>query len=134
MDEEDNEMPIPAPKIGPFAINLNTVIVLVGFASGFVAWGYTLNDMQNGKTTNKVNIDRLESRVSANEVALRRLDTQELRITDLEKTATDAARSMKDVETVLNSLASDVKVTKEILLRIEASQNRLDDERVRKAP
>lgn len=126
--DEDKAMNVAPPKFR-FEWNLNTVVVLVGFASGFVAWGYTLNDMQSGRTMNKNNIDRLDTRLATVETKIQRLDTQELRISELEKTATDAARSMKDVESVLNSLASDVKVTKEILLRIEASQNRIDEER-----
>ena len=45
-------MVIPAPKIGPFEINLNTIVVLVGFAGGLVAWGWTLAEMQSGRSIN----------------------------------------------------------------------------------
>ncbi len=102
--------------------NLNTLVVLLGFASGFVAWGYTLADIKQGRTTNETNIGELTTRVSANEVVLRRIDNHELRITNMEKAATDATASMKSLEATLNGLASDMKVTREILQRIEAAQ------------
>lgn len=102
--------------------NLNTVVVLLGFAGGFVAWGYTLADIQQGRSLNETNISNLSSRVGANEMALRRIDNHELRITNMEKAATDAAGTMKSLDKTLNDLASDMKVTKEILQRIEAAQ------------
>lgn len=102
--------------------NLNTLVVLVGFASGFVAWGYTLADLKQGRSLNEANIANLTSRVSANEVAIRRLDNHELRIATMEKAATDAADTMKSLDKTLNNLASDMRVTKEILQRLEAAQ------------
>ena len=44
----------------------------------------------------------------------------------MEKAATDATASMRSLETTLNGLASDMKVTREILQRIEASQKTRD--------
>ena len=102
--------------------NLNTLVVLIGFASGFVAWGYTLSDMQAGRAENRRDIESLTARVTANETTLRRIDNHELRITNMEKAATDATATMRSLETTLNGLASDMKVTREILQRIEASQ------------
>lgn len=116
---EDKQMSAPAWK---WEWNLNTVVVLIGFASGFVAWGYTLSDIQQGRSINEVNISNLTSRVGANEVVLRRIDNHELRITNMEKAASDAAVTMKSLDTTLNGLASDMKVTREILQRIEAAQ------------
>ena len=103
--------------------NLNTLVVLVGFASGFVAWGWTLNELQSGRTTNAANIDRLDARLSALEVQSRRIDNHELRIANVEKQATDAATAMRAVEATLNALTTDVKVVREILQRLEAGQN-----------
>lgn len=102
--------------------NLNTVVVLIGFASGFITWGWTLNEMQTGRVINASNIEQLTQRVSANEVSIRRLDNHELRITNMEKAASDAASTMKSLDATLNGLATDMKVTREILTRIEAAQ------------
>jgi hypothetical protein len=116
---EDNQMAAPAWK---WEWNLNTLVVLIGFASGFVAWGYTLADIKAGRTTNQENIAVLTTRVAANETTLRRIDNHELRITNMEKAATDAADTMKSLDKTLNDLASDMRVTKEILQCIEAAQ------------
>jgi len=102
--------------------NLNTLVVLVGFAGGLVAWGYTLADLRQGRAINETNIANLTARVSANEIAIRRLDNHELRIATMEKAANDAADTMKSLNETLNNLASDMKVTKEILQRLEAAQ------------
>lgn len=114
-------MNIPAPKFR-FELNLNTVVVLVGFAGGLVAWGYTLSDIKMGRTANETKITEISARVSANEMAVRRIDNHELRITNMEKAATDATSTMRSLEATLNGLATDMKVTREILQRIEASQ------------
>jgi hypothetical protein len=114
-------MNVAAPKF-QWTWNLNTICVLVGFAGGFVAWGYTLNEMQTGRLINATNIEQLADRVKANELSLRRLDTQELRLATIEKEADSSTASMKALETTLNGLASDVRVTKEILLRLESAQ------------
>jgi len=104
--------------------NLNTVVVLIGFAGGFVAWGYTLSTMQIGLATSASNIVDLSARVSANELSLRRLDNHELRLTSIEKAADNATASMRALEKTLGDLASDMKVTREILQRLEAAQRR----------
>lgn len=111
------------PRIGLFEINLNTVVVLVGFASGFVAWGYTLADLKAGRSENKQEIERLDTRMTALEVSSRRLDNHELRLGNVEKQATDAATAMRAVEATLNGLAADMRVTREILQRLEAASS-----------
>lgn len=99
--------------------NLNTVVILLGFASGFVAWGATWNEVQNRSETNSLSIDRLDKRLTAVEASMRVLDTQELRIKAVEKQSSDAAVSMRSLETTLNALGTDIRVVKEILQRLE---------------
>lgn len=99
--------------------NLNTVVVLIGFCGGFVAWGYTLAELKTGRSHNAANIERLDARLSAVETSARRLDNHELRLANVEKQATDAATAMKAVEAALNGLGADVRVVKEILTRLE---------------
>lgn len=102
--------------------NLNTVVILLGFAGGLVAWGGTWNDVRNGRAINEGRIAAVEVRVTANELLLRKVDNHEQRLLYIEKGASDTASSMKALEGTLNDLASDMKVTREILQRIEASQ------------
>ncbi|HWK14651.1 MAG TPA: hypothetical protein VNS02_09670 [Rhizobiaceae bacterium] len=103
--------------------NLNTIAILIGFAAGLVAWGWTLNELQTGRSTNAANIERLDTRLTALEVSTRRLDNHELRIGNVEKQATDAATAMRAVEATLNGLAADMRVTREILQRLEAASS-----------
>jgi TolA-binding protein len=107
--------------------NLNTIVVLLGFASGFVAWGYTLSNFGGSVAQNANEIRDLAVRVTANEVGLRRVDNHELRLTSVEKQLSDSASSIKDIQTTVNKLATDTQVAKEILQRIEATQNREAD-------
>jgi len=120
MAEKDTQMQVSAPS-WKWEWNLNTIVVLVGFASGFVAWGWTLNELQTGRSTNASNIERLDARLTALEVSTRQLDNHELRIGNVEKQATDGATAMRAVEATLNGLAADMRVTREILQRLEAS-------------
>lgn len=127
MADEDGRMGIPKPRIGLFEVNLNTVTILLGFAAGLVAWGYTLSEFRTTQATNVKSIAGIETRVGSTEAstraAQRQLDNHELRITEIEKQMSDAAGSMKDVQKTLNDLTSDTRVMKEILQRIEAAQS-----------
>ena len=121
---------IRAPKIA-WRLNLNTIVVLAGFASGFVTWGYTFAEMQTNQTGNTDRITHLETRVTANEVALRRVDNHEVRITAIEKQLTDSSDTMRGVQATLNKLAADMQTANAILSRIEATQNREESVRHR---
>ncbi len=99
--------------------NINTIAVLLGFAGMFIAWGYTWAEVK----VKVGSIDRIDTRLTAVEVDVRRLDNHELRLTTVEKQATDSATATRAMESTLNSLAIDVRVTREILQRLEASQS-----------
>ncbi|MDE3831073.1 hypothetical protein [Sinorhizobium meliloti] len=107
-----------------FEYNLNTLVVLFGFAGGLIAWGATWERVNANQDTQANSIDRrrLDKRLTAAEVSLRQLDKHELRISAVVKQAAEAATSMKAVENTLNSLSIDTRVMREILQRIEVSQ------------
>jgi hypothetical protein len=119
---EEQKMQVAAPSF-EWKWNLNTLVVLVGFAGGLIAWGYTLAELETGRSTNAENIRSLSSRIAALEGEARMIANHELRLTSVERQATDAAAAMRIVETALSSLASDMRVTREILQRLEARQN-----------
>ncbi|MCA1403688.1 hypothetical protein I6F26_03600 [Ensifer sp. IC3342] len=102
--------------------NLNTVVILLGFAGGLIAWGATWERLSANQNTHAQSIDRLDKRITAVETSIRQIDNHELRLSGVEKQAAEAATSMRAVENTLNSLAADMRVTREILQRIEASQ------------
>ncbi|MFQ6184355.1 hypothetical protein ACLMJV_20715 [Sinorhizobium meliloti] len=102
--------------------NLNTLVILFGFAGGLIAWGAVWERVNANQDAHASALDRLDKRMTAAEVSLRQLDNHELRISGVEKQAAEAATSMRAVESTLNALAADMRVTREILQRIEASQ------------
>lgn len=104
--------------------NINTAAILVGFCSGFVLWGYTLAEMQSAQRLAASNITQINARIDALESGSRLLANHELRITTVERDTAATAAAMKAVEGSLNSLASDMRVTREILQRIEAAAAR----------
>jgi hypothetical protein len=119
-------MGVPRPKIGNFEINLNTIVVLLGFAAGLITWGYTLSEFRTNQTTNAENIKGINAHLSTTDVKTeamsRTLDAHELRLTAVERQMSDAASTMKEVQNSLNRVATDTQVTKEIVSRIEAAQ------------
>ncbi|RCW24715.1 hypothetical protein DFR48_10553 [Ciceribacter lividus] len=103
--------------------NLNTIVILIGFAGGIAAWGATWARLTDGQSANRAAIDRIDKRVTSLEALPRLIDNHEFRIGNVEKQATDSATAMRAVESTLNSPATDMRVTREILQRIEASQS-----------
>lgn len=104
--------------------NLNTVVILFGFIGSIAATGAAWERITSKQDDLTVEVERLSNRVTALETSSRVLDNHELRISNVEKQATDAATAMRAVEAALNGLAADMKVTREILQRIEAAQSR----------
>ncbi|WP_244467984.1 hypothetical protein [Nitratireductor soli] len=102
--------------------NLNTLVILFGFATGLAAWGATWERVNTGQKENSIKIERLDTRMTSVEMISRQLDNHELRIANVERRATEAADAMRTVEAAINSLASDIRVTREIVQRIEQAQ------------
>ena len=102
--------------------NLNTLVILLGFAGGLIAWGATWERVSANQDVHAQSLERLDKRVTAVEVSLRQLDNHELRLSSVEKQAAEAATSMRAVESTLNTLSADTRVMREILQRIEAGQ------------
>lgn len=103
--------------------NLNTVLVCGGFGATLVAWGMTWGTATADIEQNADRLNTLEARVGTIEVDNRRLDNHELRIASAEQRNNNTIISLKALETTLADLAGDMKVTREILQRIETKQN-----------
>ncbi len=102
--------------------NVNTIAVLVGFAAGFVAWGYTISELRTGRATNAENITRLDVRMTNLEATSRVLENHEQRLTFVEREARDAATNSRAMQETMGKMATDMAVVKEVLLRLESSQ------------
>ena len=122
MTDKETEMVTVAAPSWKWEWNLNTVVILVGFAGGFIAWGATWNEVQVRAEGNTASIERIDKRLTAVEASMRVLDTQELRISAVEKQASEASVSMRSLEATLNALGSDMRVVREILQRIESGR------------
>lgn len=119
-------MQIPKPTIGPFAINLNTILNLatllgmIGFSA--FTWANTTRDikeLQTWRITETAHSETLEARVDKVEA---QVSNHEYRINQSEQSNANTANSIKDVQSTLNQQSGDLKVVREILQRIEASQ------------
>lgn len=119
-------MPVAKPvwenKWGP-----NTVISVLGFTfitiGGLIAWGYVVAEFRGALATHDLDLARLDKRLTAIEASTRQLDAHELRISAVEVSSRDASAALRAVESSINAVATDMRVTREILQRIEAAQN-----------
>lgn len=119
-------MHIPKPRLGPFEINLNTLIqiaTLVIMASGGVAlWvnrSRDVDELQSWKLSQTAHSEVLEARVDKVEA---QVNNHEYRINIGEQSNANTVSSIKDVQSTLNQQSGDLRVVKEILQRIEAAQ------------
>lgn len=90
-----------------------SLIVLIG------GWGWAWGDVQSTITTHGNQINTLDKRTTRLETASRQFDNHELRIANLEQQSGNTAATLKALEGTLNDLSSDMKVTREILQRLE---------------
>ena len=116
------EKPVWENKWGP-----NTVISVLGFTfliiGGLIAWGYVVAEFRGALATHDIDLARLDKRLTAIEASTRQLDAHELRISAVEVSSRDASAALRAVETSINSLASDMRLTREILERLERGQS-----------
>ena len=116
MTSEDANMHRPPFR---YELNLNTLLLFITLILTGVGWGMAYNALVTGRDANTTNISRLEDRIVALETTGRILDNHELRITNVEVSSRDASAAMRAVETSLHALASDMRITRKLLERIE---------------
>lgn len=114
-------MNVPTPK-WRFEWNLNTLAILIGFAVMIGGWGFNYSDLMAADRANARAIEQIRSDLAELAATQRTLDNHELRLTAVEALARDTTGAMRSVEQSLNSLATDLRVTREILERLERSQ------------
>lgn len=111
---------VKAPRF-EWTWNLNTIVVLVGFGSGIFAWGYSWRSVDNLA----IAVEKIDVRVTALEVTPRRLDSIEFRVRANEIAKEKSDRSFELILDRLNTFGADLRVTREILERIENSRTNL---------
>jgi len=120
--------------------NLNTLIqlvTLVGMCAGGVAiWidkSRDIEELQAWRTGHdqyhkerlaevKAGEGRTEERFKSLESDIRKIDQITYRVTVVEQSTTTTAMAIKELQTTMSETSGDLKVVREILQRIEASQ------------
>ena len=117
--------------------NINTVAVLVGFVAGFIAWGYTLAELRNGREQDAANIERLtkenaafDQRLALVDRELAKGDQTEYRMAQLEKSQDNVdtrlnrisesyTNQFADFRTQLSAISTQLALTNQTLQRID---------------
>lgn len=133
------QMPTRAPRL---EWNLNTIIslvTLVGMCVGLVTiWVDKTRDIEdlqmwrvNHEQLHKERLaevaglaGRSEERFRAIERDIQKIDRLEYRLTNTEQTTSNTAASIRELQTLVSQQAGDIKVVREILQRLEASDQK----------
>lgn len=111
---------------GPKVINLNTYIQLAGFIimilGGAAVGGVLFSEIRTGLSSHAGRLDFLDARVAKLENDTRVLDTFAIRLERVEKQADGTAAGVRNVESSINQVTSDIRLVKEILMRLESSR------------
>lgn len=110
---------MPAAPQWKWEWNPNTlfqVVQLLVLMSGGI---WFLGGVSAANEDNAKNIAALIARVGILESDSRQLDTHKLRIENLERQVIESAQGMRAVDQNINQLASDIRLVREILQRLE---------------
>lgn len=117
--------------------NVNTVAVLMAMVTGFVAWGYTLAEMRNGREQDSQAIARLASdsvavaaRIDLIDRTLSKMDQTEYRLAQLEKAADNVdarigrinesySNQFSEFRTQLSAISTQLALTNQTLQRLD---------------
>ncbi|MEY9328227.1 putative nucleic acid-binding Zn-ribbon protein [Sinorhizobium fredii] len=137
LEDEAMELPKRAQKLEwnlNSILNLITLIGMIG-GGGWI-WANTTRDIEELQTwrtsVEQTQKDRLaesrerdgrtDERFRGLEAEVRKIDNLTYRVTITEQSTATITTAIKDLQTLLNQQSGDLKVVREILQRIEASQ------------
>lgn len=100
-------------------MNPNTIFQVVQLVVLMGGGIWFLGGISAATEENTKSISALISRVGALESDARQLDTHNLRIENLERQVVESAQGMRAVDQNINQLASDIRLVREILQRLE---------------
>ena len=120
MSTDTNGNPMHGPK-WKWEWSPNTIVILIGFVGMIGAWGYGLAVFSNRTDNAERSIIEIRAEVKRIEQADRMLDNHEIRLTAVERRQGEATTDMRGLEIAINELSSDVRLTREILQRLEKS-------------
>lgn len=100
-------------------MNPNTIFQVVQLVVLMGGGIWFLGGISAATEENTKSISALISRVGALEADSRKLDTYGLRLDTLERQVVESAQGMRAVDQNINQLASDIRLVREILQRLE---------------
>ena len=100
-------------------LNINTVVIVVGFIVIGVGWGVTWQKVVNGQQTNARDIAQLRDDVSQLKTDARAFDNIRFRVERLEDGFVGITANTRDLEKTINAIASDIRVMREIVERLD---------------
>ena len=117
---ENGKMQRPTFK---YEINLNTIITLVGFGMIVFGWGWSASNLSNAQRQDRVDIDGLKTSVASlqtvTETNKQDIAGLKQRTNWLENGASATATALHEQEKAIAGIASDVRVTREIVQRLD---------------
>lgn len=131
------------PSRGRFEWNFNTIALVVGFATQLLALGITIGIFKNQQEATDLKFTswitmhdgqhrdqigdtrerdgRTEERFRSIEADTRKIENLDYRLTVQEQTTLTQTKVIEELKTAINTIASDVRVIKEISLRNDSA-------------
>lgn len=125
------------PEKGRIEWNLNTIVMLVGFLAGFIAWGATwgtfstrveLNDkrfddwtvrhesLHRERQAASVAADaRTDQKISQLDTETRKIENLGYRVTVVEQAGINTSKSIERLQETVNQQSTDIRVMREII-------------------
>lgn len=110
---------MPSAPAWKWELNPNTIFQIVQLVVLMGGGIWFLGGISAATEENTKSISALIVRVGALESDSRQLDTHKLRIENLERQVIESAQGMRAVDQNINQLASDIRLVREILQRLE---------------
>jgi len=98
-------MPDSVKPVFKWEWNINTVAVICGFIGGFMAWGYTLAELRNGRDENARNIATLTAQYSAIAVRVDLVERAEAKTDQIEYRLAQSEKGLDNFDLRLNRLS-----------------------------
>ena len=129
MDAGDKDMHIQRPLFKN-EFNWSTVSIFVGFVIMIAGSGAAWQNMKNGQDTltndlathqkiSEAEKTAMQARVKEIEIEARRIDNINYRLTSVEQFGAGVTASLREMQTAVNDINSEMRVMREILQRMD---------------
>lgn len=99
----------------------NTIAIVLGIGVTLASWSGSYALLNARAQTSEESIQDILTEIKRIDQTDRTLDSHEIRLTAVERRQGEATTDMRGLEIAINELSSDVRLTREILQRLERS-------------